>query len=205
MDSRFRRSRDALRVAVYRLAEQRPVTDVTVTELCREAEVTRDTFYRHSSSPLDLLATLLREELENIAGDHPDLSGSSRTDSGMRAGVRALCQHVADHAGVYRNASTPHLLSPLRDNLEAVVRGSLEAHARRHPGILPAGAQSDGDIRGLAAYAAAGTVGALEVWLEAEVLDVERGEWLIMAASPAFWHGPQEDTEGSRSTEATMT
>ncbi|WP_305783242.1 TetR/AcrR family transcriptional regulator [Symbioplanes lichenis] len=190
MDPRYRRSRVALRHAVYRLAEQRPITEVTVTELCREAGVTRDTFYRHAGAPLDLLADVLREDLEAIAGDHPDLSGGFGAGAGMRAGVRALCEHVAGHAGVYRNAARPHLLGPLRDVLETVVRRSLEAHADAHPEILPPEARAPEDVRVLAAYAAAGTVGALEVWLELDPLSVQRGERLIVAGSPAFWHGP---------------
>ncbi|XVV17491.1 TetR/AcrR family transcriptional regulator [Actinoplanes sp. CA-131856] len=190
MDPRFRRSREALRAAVYRLAGRRPITEVTVTELCHEAGVTRDTFYRHAASPVELLAAVLREELESIAASHPDLAGGLHPDSGMRAGVHALCAHVADHAAVYRNAARPHLLPPLRENLELVVRGSLEAHARAYPEILPPGTDSPDDIRVLAAYAASGTAGAVEAWLPTDPLDVARGERLILAASPAFWHGP---------------
>lgn len=192
MDPRYRRSREALRAAVYRLAEAQPIAEVSVTDLCREAGVTRDTFYRHAASPLELLADVLREELEGIARAHPDLGGGSGPEAGMRAGVRALLVHVAEHHGVYRHAARPHLLGPLRNVLEVVVGGSLEAHARAHPEILPPEAESADDVRLLAAYAAAGTVGALEVWLEAEPLDVERGERLVLAASPAFWHGPDE-------------
>lgn len=183
---------------MYRLAEQRPITEVTVTQLCREAGVTRDTFYRHAGSPLELLSDVLREELEAIARAHSELGGGFRADAGMRGGVRALLEHVAGHRGVYRNAARPHLLAPLRDVLAGVVRESLQAHGRAHPEILPPEAESDDDVRLLAAYAATGTVGALEVWLGVEPLDVERGERLIVAGSPAFWHGPDERPTSER-------
>jgi AcrR family transcriptional regulator len=175
---------------VYDLAGQRPVTELSVAELCREAGVTRDTFYRHAASPVGLLADVLREELEAVAGAHPELGGGFRPDAGMRAGVRALLEHVAQHQSVYRNATRPHLLGPLRDVLEAVIRASLTAHAQRYPEILPPEAVSPDDVAVLAAYAAAGTVGALEEWLKGGPPDVDRGERLVVAGSPAFWHGP---------------
>lgn len=107
----------------------------------------------------------------------------------FRAGEHALLTHVAGRAVVYRNALDPQLLAPLRANLERVIRDYLRDHLSRHPENLPVGIEAEdlSAVGVVAAYAAAGTVGAVEAWLAEEPLDVERGVRLILAASPEFW------------------
>lgn len=48
-------------------AEQSPQS-LSVAAVCRVAGVTRDTFYRHAGSPVDLLASALGEEIAEVVG-----------------------------------------------------------------------------------------------------------------------------------------
>lgn len=189
MDPRFRRSRDALRAAVLELAAGMPVAEVSVTAICREAGVTRTTFYQHAASPTDLLADALGDEIAQVIAMFQDDDGSIRAGAGFRDSERALLQHIADRAVVYRGALSPHLLPQLRANIERVIRTGLVAHLHRYPSSLPRGvvATDESALHLLAAYAAGGTVAAIELWLVDEPADVERGVRLIFAASPDFW------------------
>ncbi|HEY0249582.1 MAG TPA: hypothetical protein VGC45_15120 [Gryllotalpicola sp.] len=191
MDPRYRRSREALRAAVYELAAVQPVTEITVTELCRVAGVTKDTFYRHASSPLGLLADMLSEELEAFAAPPAGVAGRAAADGGLRAAEHSLLEHVATHAEVYRAAMRPQLTMLLRSNLERIVRDALIAQLHERPEIIPSEVDRDDEaaLRLLASYAASGTVGAIESWLAEPELDVDRGVRLILAASPRFWLG----------------
>lgn len=184
MDPRAARTRAALRAAVLAATREQPIAAVTATALCRAAGVTRDTFYRHAASPAALLADALREELAGVLATFGDERGRMLPEAGgFRAGTRALLAHVAGHEAVYRHALQADASSEVRAALVEVIRGALVAHALAAP-------SGDADALALevaAAYAAAGTVGAIEAWMRSSPLDVERGTSLIMAASPDYW------------------
>jgi len=122
-----------------------------------------------------------------------------RLAQGFRGAERALLAHVAEYAATYRNAMEPQLAAPLRANLEGLIRESLVRHLQRYPETLPPVVDpSDRTaVELIAAFSAAGTVGAVEVWLGEEPLDVDRGVELVLAASPRFWFSVTgEDTGG---------
>lgn len=189
MDPRYLRSERALRDAVLVLAAERAVNGLSVAEVCRRAGVTRDTFYRHAESPLALLAAALDDGLALIVSRPGGIAGEEDSGAGIRESERQLLGFVAAHAEIYRQALQPHMLAGLRAGLESRIRDSLLDHLMAHPEILPPGVDREDAraLRALAAYAAAGTVGAIEIWLEEEPLDIERGMAVIFAASPEFW------------------
>lgn len=181
MDARARRSREALRDAVIALAGRMPIDDVTVSAICRAAGVTRDTFYRHAESPVHLLADALSAEIDAAMEILP------RTDA-IGDGERALLEHVRRRGDVYRGSMDPLLAAPIRGNLEASIRSGLLLWADLHPQIVPATFAGDPSAMRIAvAYAAAGTVGAIEEWLRSGDDDIDRAVRLILAASPEWW------------------
>jgi AcrR family transcriptional regulator len=203
MDPRQARTRRELRSTIYRLAAEKPIAAVTMAEIAREAGVTRDTVYRHAPSPVDLLADFLGEEIDTITGSL-DLPAQSGTElSVFDDSERALLEHVLTRAAIYRGAMSPRLASTLRDLLVDRIEHGLAAHLARHPHIAPLpepGVAEDTHRRLLVAYAATGTVGAIEEWLR-EVdarLDPRSEEGraavaaaarTVIAASPSWWLG----------------
>lgn len=181
MDARSQRSREALRGAVLRLAERIPISEVTASAICAEAGVTRDTFYRHAESPTALLADALADEIAVAMQVLP------RTET-IGDGERALISHVHRRAEVYRGAMHPLLAAPVRHALERSIREGLVLWAGLHPHIVPALFADDTSAMRIAvAYAAAGTVGAIEEWLGSGDDDTDRAVRLILAASPEWW------------------
>ncbi|GAB3595662.1 TetR/AcrR family transcriptional regulator [Microbacterium tumbae] len=181
MDARSRRSQERLRSAVLTLASRTPIADVTASAICLEAGVTRDTFYRHADSPVELLADALAAEIAEAMDVLPE------TDA-IGDGERALLEHIRHRLTVYQGAMHPLLAAPVRSNLERSIRSGLELWARLHPGILPAVfADDDAAMRIATAYAAAGTVGAIEEWVRGGAADIDRAVELILAASPEWW------------------
>ncbi|GAA3663579.1 TetR/AcrR family transcriptional regulator [Microbacterium marinilacus] len=181
MDVRFLRSRDSLRAAVLDLTTETPIADVTASAVCQRAGVTRDTFYRHAESPLDLLAEALADEIAEVMDGLP----GQRT---IGDGERALIEHVHRRSAVYRNTMHPLLAGPVRANLDRMIRRGLQTWAGLHPRILPPAFADDPQALELAvAYAAGGTVGAIEEWLRRGDDDIDRAVRLILAASPEWW------------------
>ena len=189
MDPQFRRSQSALRAAIYELAATRAPTDISVTELCKAAGVTRETFYRHSSSPLELLANTLAAEIDLLPKAWEKAVVVEDPEDLFPAMARKVLSHVASHADVYRAALQPSLLSPLRTNLEQMMRPGLIAYLEAHPEVIPE-AVDPSDHFGLgllASYTASGCVGAIEWWIQGADLDLDRGVRLLIAATPTFW------------------
>lgn len=66
-DKRVRRTKRAIREALLRLIQDKPVARVTTTELCAEADINRNTFYAHYSAPEEVLAEVEEEFLNEIS------------------------------------------------------------------------------------------------------------------------------------------
>jgi len=197
MDPRQARTWARLVEVVHEVAAESPIDDVSVAELARRAGITRDTFYRHAGGPADLLARVLGAELDDLLTDFAERADA---DGGGRAvfdvAERALLAHMREHRSIYRGAMSPRLTPALRDMLVGLIERSLLEHLSRHPEIAPAGPAGIDRARQLhvyAAYAASGTIGAIEVWLADDAPaasdDAARA---ILAASPAWWFTPVE-------------
>ncbi|MEB4614073.1 TetR/AcrR family transcriptional regulator [Leucobacter sp. M11] len=194
MDPRAQRSLDRLRVAVLHLAAETPITKITAVAVCRAAGVTRETFYQHTGSPTELLVAALAADVNADVGDaFPEIdarrSGGHDASTPFDAGERALLAHVSRQGEVYRRNAAPKLAAPLREHLEGMILRQLRAHLGSYPEIVPT-QMSDAtpnELDMIAAYAASGTVGAIEVWLHAPEIDLERAVRVIFAASPAWW------------------
>lgn len=180
MDPRSRRSRESLREAVLDLADRKPIADVTVSAICVSAGVTRDTFYRHAEGPVQLLADALAAEIDAAKEILPPTAVIADRE-------RSLLAHVRRRSSVYRGAMHPLLAAPIRSNLEESIRSALLSWAETHPHIVPTEFVEPSAMRIAAAYAAAGTVGAIEQWLREDDDDIDRAVGLILAASPQWW------------------
>jgi AcrR family transcriptional regulator len=189
MDARAQRTRDQLESAILGLATDRPLSDITVTDIARAASITRPTFYAHAESPGDLLASVLGTELEQIREDFGrasealpdgDILPLERLD-------RALVAHVEANAALYRNNLGQRLPREMRDVLIDHIEWGLIDHLLRHPQIAPASPQGDPQdaeyryrqFAFYAAIAASGTVAALETWLRGP--DPLNQEWAVRA------------------------
>ncbi|QLD10313.1 TetR/AcrR family transcriptional regulator [Microbacterium oleivorans] len=180
MDPRSIRSRTALRGAVLELAAGKPIGVVSVAEVCRVAGVTRDTFYRHADAPVTLLAEALGAELADMLRRVSELESLSGAEA-------LLLEHVRSRGDVYRGALAPSLAAPVRANLEGAVAKGLAAWLVRHPEAEPSGLREPAAREIAIAYAAGGTVAAIEVWLRSGAEDVAWATRAILAASPEWW------------------
>lgn len=192
MDPRQARTWSRLVDVVHEAASEAPIDSVSVAELSRRAGITRDTFYRHAAGPADLLARVLRDELDTVLSEfrqRAEAEGGGLTV--FDVAERALLRHMLEHRAIYRGAMTPRLTPALRDMLVDSIERSLVGLLDRHPEIAPAGPDGldvDKRHRMFAAYAASGTIGAIEVWLaDDDPADADAAARAILAASPTWW------------------
>jgi len=65
IDRRVRYTKAAIRESFLDLLEQKPIEKISVTEICKNADINRGTFYSHYSDPFELKASL-EHELEEV-------------------------------------------------------------------------------------------------------------------------------------------
>ncbi len=184
------RAEAALRRAVAEIAAEKPITNVTVSEVCRRAGITRDSFYRFAPSAVALLTAYLYDDHDTtlvtpIASSH---------DSGLwtlRPATLVLLQHVQRNRRIYRNALTPGLPAELREALLRRLEEVLFARARALPGKLPdiEGKRPNADeVAALIHFQSNGVVGILEYLVGSDLIDdLEHCTAIILASTAPWW------------------
>ena len=66
-DRRVRYTKQAIRDGFLRLLSEKPIEKISVTEICREADINRGTFYAHYSDPYELKRSLEDQLSEALA------------------------------------------------------------------------------------------------------------------------------------------
>jgi len=65
-DQRSRLTKRMLREGLFRIMKNKPVSSITVTELCRESGINRATFYKYYDSPIMLLDSVILEYIKGF-------------------------------------------------------------------------------------------------------------------------------------------
>ena len=69
-DQRVRYTKMVIKNSLLELMKERPVSKVTVTDICKKANINRNTFYSHYANPFELLSKIedeLYEEIRQVA------------------------------------------------------------------------------------------------------------------------------------------
>ncbi|MFJ3671470.1 TetR/AcrR family transcriptional regulator [Streptomyces sp. NPDC090106] len=141
LDVRAQRTRTRLREAVLRLARERPVEEIAVADLVRDARVNRTTFYNHVATPAAVLEQVLYEELDQLRADwiEDTLEARRPADEVWKRASEALIDHLERYDAVYTTGlvgqRSPALHRLLVEHFTASVRALLD----REPGMLPLG------------------------------------------------------------------
>ena len=165
MDARQLRTRARLATVVLQLSAQKPITQVTVSELAAAAEINRSTFYEHADSPASLLRATLRAELDEIR--NRNLAAIDDVPRALQNTTSEVLDHVVSHDEIYqRGLSLDDDSGELHSMLSAHFQGSvyqlLESGALKLPASKNPTLLSDTVAR----FVADGTVGAIEAWLQ---------------------------------------
>ncbi|WP_162458413.1 TetR/AcrR family transcriptional regulator [Pseudactinotalea terrae] len=97
MDPRIARTRTSLRDALFSLTRERPVDEISISDIAERAGINRSTYYQHYSDKDTLLAEALDAVIDDAIGPEPPLTEEH--------GARILDQylrHVEENAALYR-------------------------------------------------------------------------------------------------------
>lgn len=155
-DPRAARTRQGILAAVARL-HSADGADISVSDIVREAKISRSSFYAHFSSLDDLAVALLRQEFAAVA-----VAGARSSDpvADLRASYARLVRHFAQRESIYAYALGLPLSRRAFDDVIAAyaeqVLASFDEPASRADAIR---------ARLAATYVAGGTVSLLSAWV----------------------------------------
>lgn len=98
IDRRTQYTINIVKEAFLELINNHPYSQITVTQLCRQAEITRSTFYLHFNNLTDVLNVVLDDALmisKNSAGSLPNVSELSIDCLKQNESLLPTCQRIA--------------------------------------------------------------------------------------------------------------
>ena len=96
--------------ALLRLLDERPYGDISVSAICKQADVSRQTFYSLFQSKENVITFALRNDCCYDAAEHPDACGSFT----FRQMCGGFSQYIIGHAGILEVLSRHDLMPLLR-------------------------------------------------------------------------------------------
>lgn len=164
LDRRIVRSRNAILSAFERLLMEKPLADITVSAIAREANVDRKTFYVHFGTVDGLLDAIAADVVEMIVDSVEKTLSSMGGDSSERAlGAaatffktvnEALCNNLLLNRQLIENIPLDDFMARLRVPLE---------HEIAERGLLPEGLK-DEMFEYYLAFLLSGIIGIYRTW-----------------------------------------
>lgn len=128
VDPRILRTRAHLREALFDLARERPLDQVTVGDIADRAGVNRTTFYQHYSDKNSLLVDALSVAVEGVVA-------KIDADTGPQDGhaiLRAYLEHIDTNAALYQRIlgglGSAGIQAWLRERLADALLANIEDH-----------------------------------------------------------------------------
>jgi AcrR family transcriptional regulator len=130
-DARAVRTREALRQALLRLLDLKPLDQITIRDICEVADVGYTTFFRHHPTKESLLNDVAAEQIGRLVGLALPVADTSNT----RAASIALCTYVDEHRKLWSTLLTGGAAGAMRDEFMRLSRQI--AATRAQPGTWP--------------------------------------------------------------------
>ena len=133
-DKRIQNTRNSLKKAFLRLLSEKPLSDISVRELCRVANITSITFYKHFSDKYDLAIATFQEwsmesrkefhalQAENNPDNEPLLSYYNLLDC-----ILNIQKREREEISFPENQADPYLFFSLSQNIAREIGGVFQA------------------------------------------------------------------------------
>ena len=153
-DSRLRYTKECLYSAFMQFLAEKPMSGITVIEVCELAGVSRKTFYNYYSDPFALLAAMqddLFEDYRERTAEQP-----ADVDHVMPTLIRFVDDNKVLVKAAFENRGPGNFIDRVLDDLFAQYRESWE---QANPDMPPA------DVEALFYFAVSGLFGIVQRWL----------------------------------------
>jgi len=157
MDPRIARTRKSLQTALFELARERDLEDISIADIAERAGVNRSSFYQHYSDKDTLLADAIDAVVEEAGADLPEFREVTAEAPPILVGyLRHVEENVDVYARVFGSHGSPVAVARLRARIESIASAAVAARVEALDDIPP-------DVR--AAALTGSVLGVLEAWL----------------------------------------
>ncbi len=155
-DPRTRYTRKVIQDAFLEILKEKPVSKITVKEVCDKAEINRGTFYRHYQDCYDLLDKIEEEGLREF-----EKMLASVQATGMQSAVEAILHTLQNNSQLIRG------LDSSTDGRQFVNRlaGRCALYMEQWLGSIPRSAASPANREASFAFLTGGGGSVIEWWL----------------------------------------
>jgi AcrR family transcriptional regulator len=122
------RTREALRRALLKLLEIKPLDQITVRDIAAESGVGYATFFRHHTTKESLLNDVAADEIQRLVGA---AMSALQTTGDTRASSVALCTYVREHRALWSALLSDGAVEALREQFLLISKRIANALAPR--------------------------------------------------------------------------
>lgn len=100
---RVKMTKMLLNESFLKFLAQKPLTRITIKEICEEADVNRSTYYAHFTDPYDQLKKLEADIMTDMSAFVDSLlEGETRSEKNQRQKVRAILEYIQSRRNVFQ-------------------------------------------------------------------------------------------------------
>jgi Transcriptional regulator len=100
-DRRVKYTKMVLKESLIKLLEKKALSQISIKEICEDADINRATFYAHYSDQYDLLKKIENELLDNINAHIADFNQKSN-DIGAVSTAENIFEYLEENAKIFR-------------------------------------------------------------------------------------------------------
>lgn len=159
MDARIRYSQKAIKLAFCEMFKTKPLEKITVTDICKSADINRATFYKYYKNPQDLLEHLEDESLGALEKKLVKINATGIEDI-----YSIILEDVKEHFPFYRIVFCDNCDDAFRRKLLALCHDfEIKEIKRFFPYI------SEKQCEWLYRFIAEGCIGIFKQWVNGEI------------------------------------
>lgn len=158
MDPRIARTRRSLQEALFELARERDLDDISVADIAERAGVNRSSFYQHYSDKDTLLADAIDAVVEETGANLPVFREITAEPPPILIGyLTHLEENAAVYARVFGSHGSPAVVARLRSRVQSIASAAVATVTATGLDDIPP------DVR--AAGLTGSVLGVIEAWL----------------------------------------
>lgn len=166
-DRRVKYTKMILKESFIKLLTKKDISQITIKEICEDADINRTTFYAHYSDQYDLMQKIEDELLDNVSS-YLSMDSQSGSDSDAIEMVERIFGYIKE------NAQLCKLLLSERGDINLQKRIMMLVYDKNIDASLCKGTVSKEKAEYIYSYIITGCVGVVQKWLEEDMVQPAR-------------------------------
>lgn len=158
-DRRIKYTKMVIKDSFIKFLRQKPISKITVKEICDDADINRATFYAHYLDPYDLLQQIENEIIDDI-NQYLNVYDFQKSESVMLEVIEKILEYIGDNAELF------DLLLNLNGDIKFQQEIINIIGSQHFPATKAKKTASPEDAIYTFHFLASGAVGVIQLWLK---------------------------------------